>query len=619
MGFTAVEKAGRGPILQKSVIGRLEPGVSMDQANAEARALAATVFEELKKTIAPRPAFVMNFGVRSLETEVTGNVARILTLLSIAVGLLLLIACANVANLTLARAAEHRRERAIRAAMGATRFDLIRLTLSESTVLAAGSAAAGIAVAAAALKFFSAYIPADLPNSQAIGIDTSVVAFTIAAAAASAILSGLAAALAPSGALRIEALRDGGRGGSAGRSRHRVLSVLVGAQFALTVILLLGASLAVRSLIRTISTDPGFRKDQAAALTTHLPPSFYAKAAQIRALYLRVASDAEREPGVIAAGVGSELPLGTWEKGTIIGEGSLPSQDGSGPIASQIWVTGHYLEALGVPLRAGRMFDDVEYRENHEVVVINDSLARKLWPEKNAVGRRLRNSRTEWETVVGVVGDVKETALSQEAPPQIYEPHSVVPDRLIEAPTIPFFKTMNLVSRSGNGAATQIRQLTEVVQKADASLAISAATPLGDIVDNSSRSQRVNVFLIACFGGIACVLAVLGVTSVLGYSVTQRTHEIGIRIALGATPSRVSNMVLGRGIVLAATGIATGLVISLALTRFIGTFLYGITPRDPLTFLVVPGVLTGVAAVAAWIPARRAAHVDPMDSLRAGE
>jgi putative ABC transport system permease protein len=209
--------------------------------------------------------------------------------------------------------------------------------------------------------------------------------------------------------------------------------------------------------------------------------------------------------------------------------------------------------------------------------------------------------------------------LSQEAPPQIYEPHSVVPDRLIEAPTIPFFKTMNLVSRSGNGAATQIRQLTEVVQKADASLAISAATPLGDIVDNSSRSQRVNVFLIACFGGIACVLAVLGVTSVLGYSVTQRTHEIGIRIALGATPSRVSNMVLGRGIVLAATGIATGLVISLALTRFIGTFLYGITPRDPLTFLVVPALLTGVAAVAAWIPARRAAHVDPMDSLRAGE
>jgi predicted permease len=232
MGFTATEKMGRGPILQKSVIGRLRPGVTIDQANAEARTLASTVYETLKQTIAPRPPFVMNFGVRSLRSEVAGNISRILALLSVAVTLLLLIACANVANLTLTRAAERRRERAIRAAMGASQFDLIRLALSESFVLAAAGGIAGTGLAAAALKFFSAYIPAELPGAEAIGIDANVIAFTIIVVGATSILSGVAAALTPSATLPIEGLKDGGRGGSAGRSRHRVLSTLVAAQFA---------------------------------------------------------------------------------------------------------------------------------------------------------------------------------------------------------------------------------------------------------------------------------------------------------------------------------------------------------------------------------------------------
>ncbi len=619
MGFTAAEKTGRGPILQKSVIGRLKPGVTIEQANAEAGTLAAPAYELLKQRMAPRAPFTMNFGVRSLRSEVTGNASRILALLSIAVGVLLLIACANVANLTLTRAAERRRERAVRAAMGASRVDLIRLALSESIVLAAAGAAAGIGLAAVAVKFFSAYIPADLPRAGVIAIDGRVVAFTLVVGALTAMLSGAGAAFSPSGALQIGALKDGGRGGTAGRSRHRVLATLVSAQFALTVILLIGGSLALRSLLHAISSDAGFRKDQVFVMTTHLPPAFYSKGPQIRAIYLKVAADAERVPGVVAAGVGSEAPLGAWEKGTIIGENSESSTDSSGPIASQIWITGHYLESLGVPLRSGRMFTDVEYRENRGVVMINDVLARKLWPGKSAVGRRLHNSRAEWATVVGVVGGVKEIALDREPPAQIYEPHSQLPDRLMEMPTIPFFKTMNLVSRSASGPATQLRQLTGVLQKADASLAISEAASLGEIVDQSSRAQKLNAFLIACFAGIALVLAVLGVASVLSYSVAQRMHEIGIRMALGATPSNVAGMVLGRGLALSAAGIAIGLCACFALAQFVSAFLYGVSPYDPLTFVAMPVALAAVALAAAWIPARRAARVDPMNSLRAGE
>ena len=244
---------------------------------------------------------------------------------------------------------------------------------------------------------------------------------------------------------------------------------------------------------------------------------------------------------------------------------------------------------------------------------------RSLGQKRVHLGRRLRNSRADWETVVGVVGDVKETALSQAAPGQIYEPHAVVPDRLLEAATIPFFKTMNLVSRSASSASVRIRQLTSVLRGVDPSLAISAATTLGEVVADSSRSQRLNVFLIGCFAGIALVLAVLGVASVLAYSVVQRAYEIGIRIALGATPSRVFGMILGRGVALAATGIAAGVGASLAVSQFVAAFLYEVSPRDSLTFLAVPLVLIAAAAAAAWIPARRASFVDPMDSLRAGE
>jgi macrolide transport system ATP-binding/permease protein len=619
MAFTAMEKQGRGPILQKSVIARLKPGVSIEQADAEARALQTVVFNELNRTVAPRAPYQMNFGVRNLRSEVSGNYTRIFALLSAAVGLLLLIACANVANLTLTRAAERRREQAIRAAMGASQLDLIRLALSESVVLAGASGIAGIAIAAGALKFFTAYIPAELPRSGAISIDPAVIAFTIAIAGLAAILSGVAAAFSRSGGVRIESLSDGGRGGSPGQSRQHMLSTLVSAQFALTVMLLIGGSLAVRTLLNTIAADPGFRKDRTVSVTTHLPATFYKQAAQIRSLYFRVAADTARVPGIAEAGIGSELPLGTWEKGTITGENSATSQDSLGPIASQMWVTGHYLEALGVPLLNGRMFDDIEYRERRGVVIINESLAHKLWPGKNAVGLRLHNSRTEWETIVGVVGDVKETALNAQAPPQIYEPHAQLPDRLIEAPTIPFFRTLNLVSRSSSGSATQIRQLTGVIQHADSTLAISDAAPLGEVVAGSSRAQKLNVFLMACFGGIAFALAVLSLVSVLSYSVTQRTHEIGIRIALGATPGSILRMVLNHGVGFAIAGIALGLAASFELALLARALLYGVSPRDPTTFFVVPALLAIVAAAAAWIPARRAARVDPVASLRAGQ
>jgi ABC-type antimicrobial peptide transport system permease subunit len=353
-------------------------------------------------------------------------------------------------------------------------------------------------------------------------------------------------------------------------------------------------------------------------VTTHLPITAYSKAAQIRSMYLRIAIDSESLPGVRKAGVGTEAPLGDWEKGTIIGEHSASAAaDGStGPIASQVWVTGHYLEAVGVRLVSGRFFNAVEFSEARGVVVISESLAKILWPGEDAVGRRLGNSRTEWATVVGVVSDVKEIAVNSPSVPQIYEPHSQLPDRLLESPTIDFFRTMNLDARSSTAAESEVKQLALVLHRDDPALAIAASGTLVDVVNQASRPQRLSTFLISAVACVALLLAIVGVASVLGYSVAQRRHEIGIRMALGSQRQQVLQLMLVNGLRIAAAGIALGLVAAMVLARLMTRFLFAVRPIDPATLSCVAGILLLMAIMACYFPAKRASQVDPAALLR---
>lgn len=617
MGFTALEQQGRGPVLQKSVIGRLRPDSNIEGVNAEVATMIPGMMQDFPGTYLQGGGREgLAFDVVPLRREITGSVRTVLWLLLAAVGVLLLIACANVANLMLARAAGRRGEFAIRAAIGASRGELVRMMLCESFVISAISGILGLALAVWGRRLLLMLSPIQMPRIEEVRLQFGVVGFAFLVVLATTVLCGIAAALQHSRTSPAEALKDSARTTTAGRGSHRIVANLVSAQFALTVVLLIAGALMMRTLMNTLAADPGFRPAHVVAVTTHLPPTFYSHAAQIHGVYLQVAAEAEQAPGIEAAGIGTELPLGNWEKGTIIPEVPGAAAAGSGPIASQVWVTGRYLEALGVALKRGRFFDPVEYKEARGVVIINEALAAKLWPNQDAVGRRLRNSRTTWATVIGVVGNIKEIALNAPAPPQIYEPHSQLPDRLMEMASIPFFHTINLVSRSRSDANTQLRQLTVVIQHADSSLAISGATSLDAIVQESSRPQRLNALLIAGFGGLALLLAVLGVASVLGYAVVQRRSEIGLRIALGAQQGDVLRLIMGQGLRLAAVGIAAGIATSMVTTRLLSSFLYGVRASDPLTFTAVPLLLIGVALLVSYLPALRASRVDPMIALR---
>jgi putative ABC transport system permease protein len=616
MGFTALEKMGRGPILQKSVVARLKPGVSIETANSELQSLVPSVIAGLPAQFAGIMKKGLSFPLASLQAEITSGVRTILWLLLGAVAVLLLIACANVANLSLTRAVYRKREYALRAALGASRSVLLRLTLSESFLLAIGSSFLGLAFAAASRKLVAAISPIQIPRAEAIHMDFGVFAFACFVGIATATLCGIAAALQATRVSANEALQEASRSSTGGRVRHRTLNTLVAVQFALTIILLIAGGLLLRSLANTLKSDPGFRPDHAVAITTHLPYPFYPDADKVHAVLSNLAAKAEATPGVKFAGIGTEIPLDTWEKGNVAPESADITQN-SGPIASQVWVTGHFLQALGVPLKQGRYFTDDESAHNRQVVIINEALAKILWPGQNPIGLRLHNSRLDISTVVGVVGDVKEGSLNGVPVPQIYEPHVQLPVRLLAMSTIPFFRTVQLISRSNMPASTQIAQITEAVHSVDGSLAISATQPMDSIVRQSSRPQRWNTFLVATFAVIALLLAIMGIASVLGYSVAQRRGEIGIRMALGAQRSHVSRMIVRRGLTLAVSGIAVGTIGGAAIARLLRAYIHGVSTFDPLTFIAAPLLLTAIALIASYLPARRAANTDPLIVIRA--
>ncbi|HEV2129635.1 MAG TPA: ABC transporter permease, partial [Longimicrobiaceae bacterium] len=529
-----------------------------------------------------------------------------------AVGLVLLIACANVANLLLARATAREGEFAVRAALGAGRQRLVQQLLTESVLLGLIGGAVGLLVAVSGTSLLVALQPKGIPRLDAVRVDATVVAFTAGIALLTGILFGLVPAVQTTRAAMVTALREGGRGALSGRGSARMRSALVVAEMALAVMLLSGAGLLIKSFVRLQQVDPGFQAQGALSFRVALPEADYendpARAALIGQLLERV----KALPGVTSAGAVAYLPMsGSSMTLTFEIEGREPAQPGEGPVAETRPATPEYFRAMGIPLLRGRGFSEQDRAGAPQVVVISQETARRFFPGEDPIGQRLtlswtRDSVPVGGEIVGVVGDVRHYGMEREVDPTVYVPHAQTS-----------VNAMSLVVRTSVPPMSLVPAVKREVEALDPNLPLQQVRPLEELVSESVSQPRFYMLLLSIFAGVALLLASIGIFGVISYSVTRRTREIGVRIALGADPKRVVQLVVGGAIGLAALGVGLGLLGALAGTRLLSGLLFGVEPTDPVTFAVVSTLLMGVAVLASYLPARRATRVDPMVALRA--
>jgi putative ABC transport system permease protein len=618
MAFTPVERAGFGSMYNNSTVARLKPGVTLDQAGAD---LAAA-----QRVLAPQyPASLrglgdqLTFPVVPFGEEVVGRSRRLLVVLMGAVGIVLLICCADVANLMLTRSAGRRRELAVRSALGATQIRVVRQLLTESLVLAMSGAAVGLGLAFAIMQVVLATAGEALPRPDDIQLNGRVVLFALALAVLTPLLFGVMPALRSAVMSTATTLRDGPRSSTPDRRRHRLLAGLVVAQCALALMLSVGAGLLIRSFVRLTQTDTGFRADQVVNALAVLPSGRYGTGAQVKTFYRDAVAAVAALPGVVSAGAATDRPLNVRERRVFTPDSS--AQQTPDRTIANTWTVGRYFEALGIPLRTGRFFtDDDEVPGAERVVIISEMLARKLWPNGDAIGRQLKwgnqSSPQPWMTVVGIVGDIKQGALDSEIVVQTYQPlMQAVPDRL-GLPIIRFYSEVNLLVRSERPSAAVIGELSAALRRLDPELAISKVQPVVEIIDDSVKTQRFSTMVLAIFAGVALLLAALGSYGVLSNVVAQQRREIGVRLAFGASSSSVLWLVLRRALTMMAIGTVVGLAGALALTQVMSGLLYEVQARDGVTFA---GATVGLALLllfASLVPAWRATRVDPIVALR---
>jgi predicted permease len=592
------------------VIGRLAPGTAASAAGAEMAAIARRLEEQ-------DPDHNTGFGaaVVPLHQQIVGEVRTPLLVLLGAVGFVLLIACANVANLLLARAIGREGELAVRAALGAGRGRIVRQLLTESLLLALLGSAAGVALAAAAMRAFVAAVPDDLPRVAEVGIDGTVLLATAGAALATGLLFGLAPALQASTPILVGTLKQGGRGASGHAGRRRASDALVVAEVALAVVLLAGAGLLTRSFTRLLEVDPGFRPERVTTFTVTLPPAKYGKDAQLQAFAAALVERLARLPGAQSAAVVSGLPLSDAGFSLSFTVDGRPAPDpGAEPSAQVRVATPAYFATMGIPLVRGRAFTERDRDGSPQVVVINREAARRFFPGEDPLGRRVqlgwtRDSVRMGGEIVGVVGDVRQFGLDAAPVPEIYAPYDQFP-----------LDELSAVVRSTADEQDQAAVLAAVwgaVGELDRDLPVYALRTLEELVSESVARPRFYMLLLGAFAAVALLLSAVGIYGVMSYAVRQRTREIGIRVALGATGGRVLRMVLGQGLTLALAGAILGLLAALWVTRLMASLLYGVSPTDPPALAAGAVVLVAVAALACYLPARRAARADPLTAIRA--
>jgi predicted permease len=584
-------------------IARLEQGVSFEQARQDMKRMGAVIQKRREATAQQRSIEIV-----PLREEIVGDVRFGLLVMQAAVGLVLLIACANVSSLLIARATGRRRELAVRAAMGAGRARLVRQLLTESLALGGIGGLCGLLLGAWLIAFLTGVLPEGVPRSEEIGLDKTVALSTFLTALATGVLFGVMPAVQASRADAVAALKRGGERGSSGRARAR--SALVVAEVALTLVLLVGAGLLLNSFLRLQRVESGLRPENVTVVGLVIPQSRYTTGAAQSEMYRRLIEGLTRRGDVQAAGVGFPGPLrGSNAAGVFFIEGRSSENPADRPFANLGSVSGGYFAAMGIPLLAGRTFADSDRLDAPDVGIASAALARKYWPGENALGKRVRfesDPNAPWRTIVGIVGDVRQLGLDQDAPAILYIPYQQFP--------LPFTNVAVRSTAPSDSVASLIRaQLTHI----DPELPPGEAVTLQGVIDRSVAQPRFRTLVISAFAVIALMLAAVGVFGLISYSVTQRKREIGIRIALGAAPRQVLRPMVLEGITLAGAGVGIGLVGAFLFARVIASFLYEVQATDPVTFVGVASVLLAVASLATYIPARRALRVDPISALRA--
>ena len=584
-----------------NIIGKLKPSASVAQAQAEMDLITARLRRDHPDDYPPNGG--LTFSIVPLLDQVVGNVRLTLLVLAGSVGFVLLIACANVANLMLARALSREKEIAVRAALGASRGRIVRQLLIESLVLALAGGALGVLLAAGAVRWIHGVHPPGIPRLGDIAINVEVLLFTTALCVAAGVLFGLAPALNVGRFNVYRTIKDAGRG-------HRVRRLLVVSELALSLVLLIGAGLLIRSFARLQQVPPGFQSGGVLTLELTMTGRKYSDGRAVQSAYRQLWDQLDRLPGVSASGGVTALPLsGYFSWGGITVEGRTPPPGEKFINADQRIVGGRYFEAMNIPLLKGRLFNDQDNAEHPRVIVIDEYMAQQFWPNEDAVGKRVRigdaKSTTPWQTVVGVVGRVKQYTLESDGRIALYIPQTQSPSR-----------AMYVVVNGAGDPAGLSAPVKKAIREMDPDLPLYRVRTMTERVSESLARQRFSMLLLTIFAAVALALATIGIYGVMAYLVTQTTKEIGIRIALGATERTVVTLILRQGLAVAIAGAAIGLGAALSLTRVMRGLLFGVQGTDPLTFVVVSVTLVGTAALASYLPARRAARIDPMISLR---
>jgi putative ABC transport system permease protein len=583
-----------------NTLGRLKRGVELRQAQKELETIASRVQQQYP---AADPGHGVNL-VTAYEVN-TGQVRQALLVLLAAVGFLLLIACANVANLLLARAEVRQREIAIRAALGASRGRIVRQLLTESLLLAVAGGAAGLLLAAWGVELLAQSTPDELPRAKEIGIDGLVLGFTAALSLLTGLIFGLVPALTATKPALNETLKEGGK--TSRFNRGRIRGALIVSEVALSLALLVGAGLLIKSFWQLMQVNPGFQTDHLLTLNVTLLGEKYKEDESVISLFRQLPAQLGALPGVKAVSAVSSLPISGGDgNGNLTIEGrSFPP--GQVPAASYRRILPNYFSAMSIPLKQGREFNERDTGAE-KVVIINEGMARRFWPDGDAIGKRIKVGPPEnepWLTIVGVAGDVKNIGLETDARLATYEPHAQRP-----------WSTMNLAIRTETDPLNLAAAVRASLRAADKDLLIHNVSTMDDRIKTSVAARRFTMLLLAVFATLALLLAALGIYGVMSYAVTQRTHEIGVRMALGAQAGDVLKLVVRQGLKLALCGAALGLLAAFALTRWMETLLFGVRPTDLWTYGIVALLMTLVALLACWMPARLAAKVDPLIALR---
>jgi predicted permease len=595
-------------------IGRLKANVSEAQARAELNAIMAQLAREHPDGDSGWQVLVI-----SLEKEIVGNSRQLLLVLLGAVGMVLLIACANAANLLLARASIRQREIAVRLAVGAPRSRVIRQLLTESLLVSLTGGAFGLALAEGGVKALVSLLPADFPRAHDIRVSGGVFVFTLIVSTLTGIIFGLAPALQASRIDPRQGLQKGGRTATGSGHLSRFRNALVISEVSLACVLLIGAGLMLRSFLNQLTLDPGFRQEHVLTASVAVPrPQFKTdKDAElfftqtVTHFYSQLVADLNALPGVQSAGAGSDLPWTGYDENaggfTIEGKQPAPNEEFH---ARYHRATPGYFTALGIPVVEGRLFRESDDNKGTRVMVINHVMAERYWPHENVVGKRIsfadNPKEGEWTTIVGVVGDIKDQPNSPGAEPAFWWPETQAPDT-----------EMSMVIRGNSDPTLLADALRNEVHRLNPTLAVADVQLLDHVVDVSVATPRFAFVLVGLFAALAILLAAIGTYGVISYSVSQRTPEFGLRMALGAQRHDVLNLVLHQAIRLAATGAALGIVVALSMARVLKSLIYNVSSADPTTFVLVGLVVIAVASIACYIPARRATDADPMSALRA--